>query len=131
MSWDEALGEIGERLTSIIDRHGGEAVMPFSDAGNQSLLATQGISSRLFHHIGASRVLRNICGPTVGAGVRMTNGSPLGADAMDLEHSEFILLWGTNTKLTNRHLWPVIEQARARGATVTVIDPIRTLTADD
>ena len=131
ISWDDALAEIGSRLNEIIAGHGGEAVMPFSDAGNQSILATQGISTRLFHHIGATRLLRNICGPTVGAGVAMTNGSPLGADALDLEHSKLILMWGTNTKLTNRHLWPVVEKARANGATLVVIDPIRTLTADD
>ena len=105
--------------------------MPFSDAGNQSVLATQGISSRFFHHIGATRLLRNICGPTVGAGVAMTNGTGLGGDPLQLEHSKLILLWATNTKLTNRHLWPVIEKARANGAKVVVIDPIRTLTAED
>ncbi|MDW3215341.1 MAG: molybdopterin-dependent oxidoreductase [Ilumatobacteraceae bacterium] len=131
ISWDDALAEIGSRLAAVIDEHGGEAVMPFSDAGNQSILATEGVSSRFFHHIGATRLLRNICGPTVGAGVAMTNGSSLGADALDLEHSKLILLWGTNTKLTNRHLWPVIEKARANGARLVVIDPIRTLTADD
>jgi anaerobic selenocysteine-containing dehydrogenase len=129
--WHEALEEIGDRLTTIVDEFGGEAIMPFSDAGNQSILATQGVSSRFFHHIGATRLLRNICGPTVGAGTQMTNGSSLGADAMDLEYSKLILLWGTNTKLTNRHLWPVIEKARANGAKLVVIDPIRTLTADD
>jgi anaerobic selenocysteine-containing dehydrogenase len=131
VSWDDALDEIGTRLTEIIAEHGGEAVMPFSDAGNQSILACEGISSRFFHHIGATRLLRNICGPTVGAGVRMTNGSSLGGDAMDLEHSQLIILWATNTKLTNRHLWPVVERARANGAKLIVIDPIRTLTADD
>jgi anaerobic selenocysteine-containing dehydrogenase len=131
ITWDDALDEIGRRLKAIVDEHGGEAIMPFSDAGNQSILATQGISSRLFHHIGATRLLRNICGPTVGAGVRMTNGSSLGGDAIDLEHSKLILIWGSNTKLTNRHLWPVIEKARANGAKLVVIDPIRTLTADD
>jgi anaerobic selenocysteine-containing dehydrogenase len=130
ISWDEALEEIGSRLTTIIEESGGEAIMPFSDAGNQSILATQGISSRFFHHIGATRLLRNICGPTVGAGVSMTNGTGLGADPMDLEHSKLILLWATNTRLTNRHLWPVIERARANGAKVVVIDPIRTITAE-
>lgn len=131
ITWADALDEIGTRLNAIIAEHGGEAIMPFSDAGNQSVLATQGISSRLFHHIGATELLRNICGPTVGAGVRMTNGTGLGGDPMQLEHSQLILLWATNTKLTNRHLWPVIEKARANGAEVVVIDPIRTLTADD
>ncbi|MDJ0771434.1 MAG: molybdopterin-dependent oxidoreductase [Ilumatobacter sp.] len=131
ISWDEALDEIGSRLNAVIDEHGGEAVMPFSDAGNQSILATQGISSRLFHHIGATRLLRNICGPTVAAGAAMTNGTSLGGDAMDLEHAKLIILWATNTRLTNRHLWPVIEKARANGARLVVIDPIRTITAEE
>lgn len=131
VTWHEALTDIAQRLNRVISEHGGEAVMPFSDAGNQSILAREGLGNRFFHHLGASRLLRNICGPTVGAGVRMTNGTAMGGDALDLEHSKLILLWGTNTKLTNRHLWPVIEQARAGGARIIVIDPIRTVTADD
>jgi anaerobic selenocysteine-containing dehydrogenase len=131
ISWAVALAEIGERLNAIVAEHGGEAIMPFSDAGNQSVLATQGISDRFFHHIGATQLLRNICGPTVGAGMSMTNGTGLGADPVDLEHSKLIILWGTNTRLTNRHLWPVIEKARANGARIVVIDPIRTITAED
>ena len=84
----------------------------------------------MLHHLGASRLIRALCGPTVGAGVKMTNGSSLGFDPLDLEHSRLILLWGTNTRLTNRHLWPTIETARQRGARVVVIDPLRTITAD-
>ena len=130
ISWDDALAEIADRLGTIIDLHGGDAVLPFSDAGNQSLLATQGISERFFNHLGACRLERNICGPTVGAGISMTNGTGHGADALDLEHSKLIILWATNTRLTNRHLWPVIERARAAGAELVVVDPIRTITAE-
>ena len=50
-------------------------------------------------------------------------------DPLDLRHSRTILLWGTDTLITNRHLWPEIEQARTAGATVVVIDPVRTATA--
>ena len=60
----------------------------------------------------------------------MTNGSGLGLDPLELEHSRLIILWGTNTKVTNRHLWPTIEGARSAGARLVVIDPIRTLTAE-
>ncbi len=130
ISWDDALTEIAARLHQVIDAHGSEAVLPFSDAGNQSLLSMMGLSGRFFGHMGASLIDRNICGPTVGAGLRMTNGSGRAMDALELEHSKLILLWGTNTRLTNRHLWPTIEKARANGARIVVIDPIRTLTAE-
>ena len=60
----------------------------------------------------------------------MTNGSGRGLDPLELEHSRLILIWGANTKLTNRHLWPTIEKARERGARIVVIDPIRTVTAE-
>ena len=130
ISWDDALDTIATQLHDVIDTRGAEAVLPFSDAGNQSLLAMMGLSSRFFAHMGASKLLRAICGPTVGHGMRMTNGSGRGMDALELRHSKLILLWGTNTRLTNRHLWPTIEQARADGARLVVIDPIRTLTAE-
>ena len=130
VTWDDALAEIATQLHAVIDEHGAEAILPFSDAGNQSLLSIMGLDGRFFHHLGASGLVRAICGPTVGHGVRMTNGSGLGLDPMELRHSRLILLWGTNTRLTNRHLWPTIEAARADGAKLVVIDPIRTTTAD-
>jgi anaerobic selenocysteine-containing dehydrogenase len=130
ITWDVALADIGRRLHEVIDTHGAEAVLPFSDAGNQSLLSMMGINARFFAHMGASKLDRAICGPTVGHGMRMTNGSGRGMDALELEHSKLIVLWATNTKLTNRHLWPTIERARDSGARVVVIDPVRTLTAD-
>ena len=130
VTWEVALRDVGERLTDLVNTHGGECVLPFSDAGNQSVLSLQGISSRFFNHIGASRLLRNICGPTVGAGLSMTNGNGKSLDPMEIEHSRLIVLWGTNTRLTNRHLWPTIEKARAAGARLVVIDPVKTITAD-
>ena len=129
ISWDEALGEIAARFHEIIERDGAEAIMPYSDAGNQSLLA-MGFPERFWNRLGATRVLRSICGPTGGAGVRMTYGTTKCLDPLEIQHSKLIILWGTNTRLTNRHLWPTIEQARADGARLVVIDPIRTVTAD-
>ncbi len=130
ITWDVALAEIARRLHQVIAEHGAEAVLPFSDAGNQSLLSMMGINGRFFAHMGASKLERAICGPTVGHGMRMTNGSGRGMDALELEHSQLIILWATNTRLTNRHLWPTIERARERGARLVVVDPIRTSTAD-
>jgi anaerobic selenocysteine-containing dehydrogenase len=129
ISWDEALGEIATRLHGVINEFGPEAVMPYSSAGNQSLLAL-GFPNRFWNKMGATRLVHAICGATAGAGVFMTNGTAMALDPQQIIHSQLIILWGTNTRLTNRHLWPTVEAARANGAQVIVIDPIRTITAD-
>jgi anaerobic selenocysteine-containing dehydrogenase len=116
-------------LHTTIRDHGPEAILPYSDAGNQSLLS-MGFTERFWNRLGATRLIRAICGPTVGAGVKMTNGTTKALAPEELRHSRLIILWGTNTRLTNRHLWPTIDEARAAGARLVVIDPIRTLTAD-
>ncbi len=130
ITWDDALTEIASRLHDVIDTHGPEALLPYSDAGNQSLLSMFGAGGRFFNHLGATQLTRALCGVVVGAGVSATNGSGASLEATEMVHSKLIVLWGTNTRLTNRHLWPTIEQARADGARIVVIDPIRTVTAD-
>jgi anaerobic selenocysteine-containing dehydrogenase len=129
ITWDAALGEIAVRFKAIIAEHGGEAILPYISAGNQSLLAA-GFGRRLWHHLGATRVTGGLCGMVAAAGTVATNGTGKGIDASDLRYSRLIVLWATNTRLTNRHLWPFIEQARRAGAQVIVIDPIRTTTAE-
>ena len=130
ISWDEALGLVAERIHSVIDNFGGEAVMPWGSAGTQGLIQMNSLDRRFFAKIGSSRQVDSLCGATAKAGASLTLGSPLSSDPMDIEFSQLILLWGTNTRLANRHLWPFIEKARARGAKVVVIDPIRTMTAE-
>ncbi|MET0911618.1 MAG: molybdopterin-dependent oxidoreductase [Ilumatobacteraceae bacterium] len=129
-TWDDAMTTIAAQLHRVIDTYGAESVLPYSSAGNQSLLSVMGLDARFFHHLGATRLVRALCGPTVGAGVSMTNGTGRSLDPLELRHSRLIILWGTNTRLTNRHLWPTIEAARVDGAKVVVIDPLRTITAD-
>jgi anaerobic selenocysteine-containing dehydrogenase len=51
-------------------------------------------------------------------------------DPETLRHSKLILLWGTNTLTTNMHLWRVIQDARANGAYIVCIDPLKTRTAE-
>ncbi len=129
ITWAEALQEIGDQFRSIIAEHGSEAIMPYVSAGNQSLLALM-FGERFWHHLGATRVTGALCGATAGAGAATTNGTGKALDPSEMVHSKLIILWGTNTRLTNRHLWPTIEAARADGAQVIVIDPLRTITAD-
>lgn len=129
-TWSDALELIAARTHAAVDRYGGETVLPWSSAGNQSLLSLGGLSSRFFDRIGATVPTGSLCGNVARVGTAATYGSGRAMDPLDLRFSKLILLWGTNTRLTNRHLWPFIEEAKAAGATVVVIDPLRTITAD-
>ena len=129
MSWDEALDETATRLTELIDTVGPASILPYSFDGTQGVIQKGILADRFFATIGASDIRRHLCGVTAWMGAADVSGLPYGIDPEDLRHARTILLWGTNTHLTNRHLWPVIEEARAAGATVAVIDPIRTSTA--
>jgi anaerobic selenocysteine-containing dehydrogenase len=129
-TWDEALSLVAERVGEVIDQHGGEAILPWGDAGTQGMIQMTSLDQRFFARLGASRQSGSLCGATAGAGLAATYGGRKSADPMDVRFSKFIVLWATNTRLTNRHLWPFIEEARANGAQVVVIDPIRTMTAD-
>ena len=130
VSWDDALGEIADRFRAILERDGGEAILPYSYAGNSGLVQGGSLDRRFFARLGASRLDRTICGATANAGVTAALGTATGCMPEDIEHARFIVLWGTNTMVTNLHLWPYVRRARAAGATVVAIDPVRTRTAE-
>ena len=130
ISWDEALGEIAERLNDIrSSADGPQAILPYSYAGTMGILQGSSIDRRFFHSIGASMLDRTICSMAGTVGMRMTVGANIGADPEGLPESDLVLLWGTNTLTSNPHMWPLVLEARARGAKVIAIDPIRTRTA--
>jgi len=129
VSWDAALDDIAARFQQIIAHDGPTAILPYSYMGTQGFIQNGVMDRRFFARLGATRLERAICGSTGGSGVGMTNGNDQGMLPVDVVHSRFIILWGTNTVVTNLHLWPFIRQAQANGATVVVIDPLKTRTA--
>lgn len=129
VTWDEALDDIATRLQRIIAESGATAILPYSFAGTQGLLQSNGMGERFFSRLGASRLDRTICATAGGQGVMATIGPNVAMLPQDLAHSRFIVLWGTNTIVTNLHLWPVIRDAQSKGAKVVVIDPLKTRTA--
>ncbi|HEX7299963.1 MAG TPA: molybdopterin oxidoreductase family protein [Solirubrobacteraceae bacterium] len=128
-SWEEALERIADRLGAIVAQHGGEAVLPYSFMGTQGVVQGASMDRRFFARIGASRLERTICGQAAAFGQLEAAGTSVGLRPEDIAHSRFIVLWGTNTIVTNLHLWPIIQRARKAGARVVVIDPLRTRTA--
>ena len=130
ITWEDALTRIADRLRDRIDSGVGESVLQFSFDGTQGVIQKGIVANRFFDLIGASDIARHLCGATSWMGAADVYADPIGLDPESLRHARTILLWGTNTLITNRHLWPFIEEARATGAHVTVIDPIRTKTAE-
>src|SRR5688572_15047992 len=93
------------------------------------LIQGSSMDRRFFHLLGASKLDRTICSMAGTVGMRMTVGANMGADGEGIPESDLVLLWGTNTLTSNPHLWPFILEARAKGAPVIAIDPLRTRTA--
>ncbi len=129
ISWDEALDEIAERLSGIIDKYGGEAIWPFHGTG--SLGYIQGLEGwsgkRFFNVLGSSLHDPTICSVSGSIGLKYTLGTAGGMDPEDFAKSGLILIWGTNPLTSGHHIWKFIQDS---GAYTVAIDPVRSRTAE-
>lgn len=129
ISWDEALAEVAEGLQGAIDRHGPESLLPYFYAGTMGRIQGWSLGPRLFRHLGASRLLTNLCSGAASAAAAVTLGGSVGYDPEDLVHARLVLLWGMNPLNANVHQWKFLLEARERGAHVVAIDPLRSESA--
>ncbi|HVA83763.1 MAG TPA: molybdopterin oxidoreductase family protein [Candidatus Binataceae bacterium] len=129
ISWDAALDEIARRYRAIIAEHGAQAILPYSYLGTEGLLNGLNVGDAFFNRLGASISERTFCASGAITGYMMTVGPTPGTDPESLVHSRYIIIWACNVISTNLHLWPIIAEARRRGAKVVVIDPMRNRTA--
>jgi anaerobic selenocysteine-containing dehydrogenase len=130
ISWDQALDEVAARLRSAKGAHGPQSILPYSYAGNMGMLSFGSMDRRFFHALGASRLERTICSSAGAAGYKATVGRSIGFDPEAIVHARLILAWGANIVSSNVHLWPLVEEARRRGAKLVTIDPFRSRTAE-
>ena len=129
ISWEQALEEVADRLQAMVAEYGGESVLPFGYMGTQGILQKSAMSNRFFTKLGASQLAKTICGAAAITGNMVANGQSTGILPEDVVHSRYIVLWGTNTKHSNVHLWPYVLKARQDGAKIVVIDPFKSATA--
>ncbi len=127
ISWDETWELLADRLGSIIDEYGGEAILPFMYAGNMGAVARTA-GHPFFHRIGASRLEQTICSTTARAGWQKQCGSRPGTPPEVAEDASLIVAWGINMKVTNVHFWQYVRKAQKKGAKLIVIDPYRNIT---
>jgi hypothetical protein len=72
VSWDEALDDISRRWQSIIVTDGPTAIMPYSYLGTQGLIQGGALDGRFFARLGATRLVRVMCGSAGGSGEAAT-----------------------------------------------------------
>jgi anaerobic selenocysteine-containing dehydrogenase len=128
INWDKALDICADRLADIVKQHGGEAVLPYSYAGNMGAVNCFA-GYPLFHKLGTSQLERTICSATAKAGWKKHCGNLPGCPPENCLHAKLIIAWGINVKTSNIHFWQYISKARKNGAKLVVIDPYRNQTA--
>src|SRR6516225_9081296 len=128
ISWDEALNSIASKLGAIAAEDP-QQILPYSYAGTMGLLQGSSMDRRFFHRLGASLLDRTICATAGAAGCDITLGTRAVIDPETVVHSRYIINWGSNTSVTNMHLWALMHQARKAGAKIISIDPYRCKTA--
>jgi anaerobic selenocysteine-containing dehydrogenase len=130
ISWEEAIKTVGQRFGEIAaSAEGPEAILPYSYAGTMGKLQGSSLDRRFFHRLGASLLDRTICATAGAAGCDITLGTRAAIDPETIVHSRYIINWGSNTSVTNMHLWALMHQARKAGARIVTIDPYKCKTA--
>lgn len=129
ISWEQALTEMADRLRQVIRDAGPQSILPYSYAGTMGNLQYASLDRRFFHLLGASLLDRTICATAGPAACQVTLGTRAWIDPEAVVHARCIINWGSNTSVTNMHLWAIMHQARKRGATIITIDPHRSKTA--
>lgn len=132
VSWDDALDEIAERFTALIDAHGAQSIA-FSRTSGSSQLANY---SRLAALIGGGGSANFFGG--VDMAVHMGLNNVLGFKGMfgqaanewtDRPNARNYLVWGNNPAETSMTSMRFLLDAREAGTEIVVIDPRYSATA--
>jgi anaerobic selenocysteine-containing dehydrogenase len=136
-TWDEAFGFIADRFSAIVEAHGRSALAIYLGNPNvHQLDNTLGIRSLVkslgTHNIFSASTVDQMP-KHVSAGLMF--GHPLNIPVPDLDRTDYLLMLGANPFESNGSLATApdfpgrLENIRARGGKVVVVDPRRTKSA--
>src|SRR5258706_16062101 len=100
LSWDDALGLLADRITTVRARSGGAAILPFHYGGSNGWLTEGALATRLFRRLRASNLDRTFCAAATTAAQRGLYGQMPGVALEDYEHAKFKVLGGGNPVAT-------------------------------
>ena len=128
ISWDEALDTIAAKFREIAAVEP-QSILPCSYAGTMGMVQYASMDRRFFHKLGASLLDRTLCSSAGKVGIKITLGAAVGMDPERFDEAKLIIIWGSNSIVSNLHFWSRVQEAKRRGARVIAIDPYRSLTA--
>jgi len=121
--WDEALDLIAERMLHFRDTSGPASILQYRSGGSLGLM--KHVDDYFFQRFGPVTVKSgDVCAGAAEAAQLMDFGDFDSNDLLDIENSRTILLWGKNVFTSSVHLIPLLKQARKRGASIVLIDPV-------
>ncbi len=128
ISWDEALDTIAAAFDNAAKTFGAESVWPYHSGGTLGIVQRFGME-RLSRLLGYSGMKGTICVTPGVSGWQAGVGAQRGADPVEIEAADLIVVWGGNPVHTNVNLMNHIQKARkTNGAKLVVVDVYRTST---
>ncbi len=128
VSWEQALDTAAQRLKTIRAESGPAAIFHYRSGGSLGLL--KALSDYFFELFGPVTSKRGDICSGAGDAAQLTDfGVEDSNDLFDLLNAKQILLWGKNVFVSSPHTVNVLRDARAKGAKLTLIDPVHHRTA--
>ena len=130
-SWDEAIGEIAERLRAVIDRHGPDAISAYTGNPTAFNALYSPAAGAFFQQIGVGRLFSSGTQDCANkfTGSEAVFGSSTINPIPDIEHTDYLLIIGENPRVSRMSFlsiadpMAVLKAARKRGATIRFVNP--------
>jgi anaerobic selenocysteine-containing dehydrogenase len=89
-----------------------------------------GSTLELFARLGAPEIEHTICAFTYSRAWQQVFPGLSSADPQSIPKAKLLIIWGANSTASNSHLPPLVNECKANGGTVIVVDPRVTGIAD-
>jgi anaerobic selenocysteine-containing dehydrogenase len=129
-SWDEALDLIASRIKQGITARGANSIAPYLYNSSSGIVEGNGSTLELFARLGAPEIEHTICAFTYSRAWQQVFPGLSSADPQSIPKAKLLIIWGANSTASNSHLPPLVNECKANGGTVIVVDPRVTGIAD-
>ena len=129
-SWDEALNLVALTIKQGIATRGVNSIAPYLYNSSSGIVEGNGSTLELFARLGAPEIEHTICAFTYGRAWQQVFPGLSSANPQSIPKAKLLIIWGANSTASNSHLPPLVNECKANGGKVIVVDPRVTGIAD-